>query len=242
MGQLFTVAIVDDEPLARKRIRDLLREHADVRIVGESASVADAVDLLGREHPDIAFLDVQLGDGTGFDILTRLREPFSGIAIFITAYDQHAVRAFEVHATDYLLKPLRRDRFEQTLARARDTLVATAGAPAHRPRRLAVTVEGDRVVLLQVSDIDWIESAGNYVRLHIGSASHLFRESMAALERKLDPEVFVRIHRSAIVNLDRVRELEPNAYGDYILRLHTGAELALSRRYRDRISLLLGKL
>ncbi len=241
--QLFTVAIVDDEPLARKRIRDLLREHAEMRIVGESASVSDAVELLAREHPDIAFLDVQLGDGTGFDILSKLREPFAGVAIFITAYDQHAVRAFEIDAIDYLLKPVRRERFEQTLARARDALVKTAAAPPEKPpRRLAVTLEDERVVLLQVADIDWLESAGNYVRLHIGAASHLFRESMAALERKLDPEQFVRIHRSAIVNLDRVRELEPNAYGDYILRMQNGAELALSRRYRDRISLLLGKL
>jgi two-component system LytT family response regulator len=253
-SELFTTAIIDDEPLARKRIRHLLREHADLRIVGEAGSVSEAVELLDREHPDIVFLDAQLSDGSGFDVLSELREPFSGVAIFITAYDQHAVRAFEVHAVDYLLKPLRRERFEQMLARTREALLASTAirqeklssliqeSGRSRPRRLAVTLEDERVVLLQVSDVDWVESAGNYVRLHIGEMKYLFRESMAALERKLDPEQFVRIHRSAIVNLDRVQELEPNAYGDYVLRLQNGLELSLSRRYRDRISLLLGKL
>jgi two-component system, LytTR family, response regulator len=255
----FTVAIVDDEPLARKRIRDLLRDHSELRIVAEAGTVREAVEVIEREHPDVLFLDVQLSDGTGFDVLGDLKEPFSGVTVFVTAYDQHAVRAFDVHAVDYLLKPLKAERFEQTIARAKEMLLAGGAGRMSRltelltglrketgvgsqPRRLAITLEDDRVILLQVAEIDWIESAGNYVRLHVGAASHLFRESLTALETRLDPGQFVRIHRSTIVNLDRVRELEPNAYGDYVVHLEGGARLGLSRRYRERISLLLGRL
>ena len=252
---VFTVAIIEDEPLARKLVRDLMRDSHELRVVAESGSVLEAAELLDREHPDIIFLDVQLVDGTGFDVLAELHEPLSGILIFMTAYDRHAVQAFEVHAVDYLLKPVNRARFDTSVARAKElllrdntpprtdvsTLIQDAGARA-RPRRLAISLEDDRVILVNVTDVDSIESAGNYVRLHIGTTSYLFRETMSALERKLDPEQFVRVHRSAIVNLDRVKELERNAYGDYVLLLQTGATISLSRRYRDRISLLLGKL
>jgi two-component system, LytTR family, response regulator len=245
MNESITTAIIDDEPLGRKLIRQLMRDEPDLRLIGEAGTVAKAVDLLASLRPDIVFLDVAFPDGDAFDVLRGVGPAYSSMTVFITAHDNHAVRAFEVDAADYLLKPIKRERFHQAVARARllhEARYATLPAPATRPRRLAITDEDDRLTLLSVDDVDWIEAARNYVRIRAGGADHTFRESITALERRLDPQQFVRTHRSFIVNVDRIAHLEPNAYGDYVVTLRNGARLPMSRRYRERISLLIGHL
>ena len=246
-----TTAIVDDEPLGRKLIRQLLRDIPDIRIVGEAATVGRAVQLLATERPDIVFLDVALPDGNAFDVLNGVGAAYTSVTIFVTAHDNHAVHAFDVDAADYLLKPIKRERFRQAVARARLMHEARHPSlalpePRHehhaRPRRLAIADADDRLVLLPIDDIDWVEAARNYVRIRAGAAEHTFRESMTALESRLDPEQFVRIHRSFIVNVDRIAHLDPNAYGDYVVTLIGGARLPMSRRYRERIALLVGHL
>jgi two-component system LytT family response regulator len=252
-----TTLIVDDEPLGRRLVRQLIRDFPDFRVVGEAASVARAAEMILSLRPDVVFLDIALGDGDAFDVLNRVGPGYSSVTIFITAHDQHAVRAFDVEAVDYLLKPIKRDRFRQAITRARQLhehrrapalpLPSAAVPAAHpqpdiRPRHLAVSTDGDRLQLLSVDEIDWIESARNYVRVRAGKVDNLFRESMIAVERRLDPRQFVRIHRSIIVNVDRITHLEPNSFGDYVVVLADGTRLPLSRRYRERLGLLLGHL
>ncbi|MCU1246118.1 MAG: two component transcriptional regulator, LytTR family [Acidobacteria bacterium] len=252
-----TTVIVDDEPLGRKLVRQLIRDYPDFRLVGEAATVARAAALIVSLRPDVVFLDVALGDGDAFDVLNLVGPSYSSVTIFITAHDQHAIRAFDVEAVDYLLKPIKRDRFRQAINRARQLCdgrrppvprreePAPPPAPPRdeaRPRHLAVSMDGDRLLLLSVDEIDWIESERNYVRVRAGAVDNLFRESLIAVERRLDPRKFVRIHRSVIVNVDRITHLEPNAYGDYVIVLADGTRLPLSRRYRERLGLLLGHL
>jgi two-component system LytT family response regulator len=265
--------IVDDEPLAREGIRVLLARDPEIEVVGECADGATAVRAVLEHEPDLLLLDVQMPEMDGFQVLRALPEEQLPVVIFITAYDHYALKAFEVHALDYLLKPFDDERFERALARAKAqrrreqigelsrNLAALLGAyeapdrvsgartpgAAHTVSAAAasylsrlVVKSGGRIVFLDVADVDWIEAADYYVRLHTGGKTHLLRESMAALEAKLDPARFARIHRSAIVNLDRVRELQPWFRGQHAVILKDGTRLTLSRGRRSRLEELLG--
>lgn len=246
--------IVDDEPPARERIRALLQDEGDIVVVGESDSGVNAVAAIRNLAPDLVFLDVQMPGLDGFGVLDAL-EGMPPALVFVTAYDAYAVRAFEVHALDYLLKPFDRERFRATLDRVRAALadrpeepgaspvaasLAEAG-PASGPLRRMLAKRDGRLRVLKVAEIDWIESSANYAAIHVGKETYQIRETMQSLESRLDPDRFLRIHRSTIVNLDRIQEIEPYFHGDYIVRLADGQRLTLSRTYRDRLQKLLGK-
>jgi two-component system LytT family response regulator len=234
------VLIVDDEPLACERLRMLLESERDVEIAGECHDGLTAVEAIRKLAPDLVFLDVQMPEMDGFAVLEALDTPPA--VIFVTAYDQFAIKAFEVHALDYLLKPFDRERFSKALARAHSgdldarlrSLLAELRTRRKYNDRLVVSA-GGRVVFLRVDELDWIEAAGNYVRLHAGRDEYLHRETMARLEACLDPEKFARIHRSTIVNVDRVKELHPLFRGDYTVVLRDGRELTLAKAYRERL-------
>ena len=230
------VLIADDEPLARQRLRTLAAEEPNVRVVGECATGRAAVDGLRAQEADVAFLDVQMPEGNAFDVIREVGPDRMPVVVFVTAYDRYALRAFEVHAVDYLLKPFDRARFREALRRARLQVQARAGAgvAATGTERLAVR-SSSRVSLVRVNDLDYVESCGNYVRLHCGDERHLMRETMTALEARLDPRRFARIHRCILVNLDRVKELHPLFHGDWMVVLRSGVRLSLSRNYRDRV-------
>jgi two-component system LytT family response regulator len=237
------VVVADDEPLARKTIRLLARRDPDITIVAECRNGAEALDAVREHKPDLVFLDIQMPRLDGFDVLEVLGDEAPAI-VFVTAYDQYAIRAFEVHAIDYLLKPFTDERFEKALARAKE-LVQRRGTErekhaqltaAHRAftQRFMVRTAG-RVVFLKAEEIDWIEAADYYARLHAGANGYLLRESMNELEATLDPNTFVRIHRSVIVNLDRVREMRPLFRGDLVVVLHDGTQLRMSRGRREEL-------
>lgn len=236
--------IVDDEAVARRRVRRLLHKEPDVEVVGECADGAAAVEAIAAERPDLVFLDVQMPERDGFEVLQQLPRAALPAFVFVTAFDRYALRAFEVHAVDYLLKPFTAERFHEALARVRErrtrppdglrALVDELQARAGYLRRLAVHA-GRRVVLLDVQAIDWLQAADNYVTVHAGGREHLVRTTLADLERQLDPERFVRIHRSAVVAIDRVRELHPATHGDFDVVLHDGTHLTLGRRWRARL-------
>jgi two-component system LytT family response regulator len=244
------VLIVDDEELARQRIHRLLAREEDVEIIGEASDGVQAVESIRSLAPDLVFLDVQMPEVDGFAVLERLRPQFAPAVVFVTAHDDYALRAFEVHAVDYLRKPFDAARFKEAFARARHRLAGVevaerartldallAQVEAHPPRsreRLMVRSDG-RLYFVRIDDIDWVEAAGNYVKLHVGRDTHLMRETMAGIEKLLDPTRFLRIHRSAIVNLDRVREMQPWFSGEYTVILRDGTQLRLSRVYRDRL-------
>lgn len=248
--------IVDDEPLAREGIREFLGGAPDVKIVGECANGSEALAAIVELSPDLVFLDVQMPEMSGFEVLAALdRRPIPAI-IFITAYDQYALKAFDVHALDYLLKPIDADRFRETLERARKQLELQRSGQVSQHivslltklktqqereyiERLMVKSRG-RVFFLRTAEIDWIEAAGNYVNLHVGEESHLIRETMAGLESKLDPNQFLRVHRSTIVNIARVEELQPWFSGEYAVILRDGTQLTLSRTYRSKLQGRLG--
>ena len=245
--------IVDDEPLARERIRHLLRGVDDVDVVGECRNGKAAVEAVRTKGPDLVFLDVQMPELDGFGVLEQLDPAEIPAVVFVTAYDRYAIEAFEVHALDYLLKPFDRDRFLKTVQRVRDHLRARNGtalpgrlqalledlsARGGRSDRVVVRSAG-RIVFLPTAEIDWIEAADNYVRLHAGKQVHVMRETMQALEQMLDADRFVRIHRSSIVNLDRVREVQPWFHGEYVLILQDGTKLTTGRAYRARLDGLL---
>lgn len=247
--------IVDDEPLALERLRNLLQEEPDVEVIGECTNGRDAVQAIQTKSPDLVFLDVQMPELDGFGVIAALSQKKMPAIIFVTAYDKFALRAFEVHALDYLLKPFDRERFQKSLRRAisqiqrnqpddlsrqLSSLIAELKLEPKPLDRLAVRT-GSRVLLLRLEDIDWIEAADNYVSLHVGNESHLHRETMSSLEAKLSPNKFLRISRSIIVNAERIKELQPMFHGDYVVILHNGTRLSLSRNYRDKLNLLLGK-
>lgn len=248
--------IVDDEPLARERLRKLLAAETDVEVVGECGDGQEAVAAIERDQPDLLFLDIQMPELDGFGVLEIVRTARMPEVIFVTAFNQHALRAFEVHALDYLLKPFDRERFQTALDRARKRLAharsgelnqkLTALLADLRPPepktadRLAIKT-GGKVVILRTADIDWIEAADNYVNLHVGADSHLLRETMSTIEARLDPGHFIRISRSAIVNLERIKELQPMFHGDYTVILRSGTKLSLSRNYRDKLEKLMGR-
>ena len=244
------VLVVDDEAPARQRLIDLLQRDAGVGAIGEASDGLAAVDAVERDRPDLVFLDVQMPEKSGFDVLAALDPAERPAVVFVTAHDHHAIHAFEVNALDYLLKPFDEDRFRRTLARAKAAL-ATDPHDLHRrtlalieelkgPRRPPVDRlmirEAGRLFFLRTDEIDWIESEGNYVRLHAGGASHQLRETLSRLESQLDPGRFLRIHRSTIVNLDRVKEIQPLFHGEHRVLLADGTELTLSRGYRDRLA------
>ena len=241
--------IADDMLLARKRVRRHLEPHDDIEIAGEASGGREAVEMIRALEPQLLFLDVQMPEVGGFDVLEEVGPDAVPAVIFVTAYDQFALKAFDVHALDYLLKPFDAERFEVALARAK-TLIARQksegaagklralldqiGGGARHPRRLVIKADG-RTMFLPVEDIDYIEAAGNYVRLHVGTTSHLLRETMNAIEGRLDPEKFFRIHRSRIVNMERIQEMQPWLNGEYAVVLRTGTRLTLSRGYREKL-------
>jgi len=243
--------IVDDEPLACERIRMLLDQEADIEIVAECRNGADAVKAIGRLAPDLVFLDVQMPELTGFQVLTRLDPARMPVIVFVTAYDQYALKAFEVSALDYLLKPFDRERFTRALSRARAELdrrksgevnqqvLKLLNEMQHAKKHVdkLIVRSGGKVLFLRADEIDWIEAAGNYVRLHAGKEEYLYRETMTRLEAQLNPERFARIHRSTIVNVERIKELQPWFRGDYQIVLRDNQKLTLSRNYRSRLNL-----
>ena len=244
------VLIVDDEAVARRRIRRLLAGESDIAIVGECGDGASALRTIANDRPDLVFLDVQMPELDGFAVV-RAAVPLGlpGV-VFVTAYDRYALRAFDVHAIDYLLKPFSRERFSLALGRARDRLehrVANGQMAAllehlrktpRHPARVAVRT-ADRLVVVGWRDVDWIEAADNYVKLHVGEKTHILRETLASIEKQLDPTRFARIHRSAIVQLDRIAELHPTSHGDVDIVLRNGTRLGVSRTWRARVEQLI---
>src|SRR6266550_7459537 len=230
--------IVDDEPLARRNIALLLRRHPEIEIVGECGSGTEALAAIHQLGPDLLFLDVQMPERDGFDVVEMLGKQLPAAIIFITAYDQYALRAFEAGALDYLLKPFDNARFDLALGRAKER-IAHGRNPAPTLERFAVKSAG-QVSFLKISEIDWIEAADYYSCLHVGVRTHLLRRSMAELDEELDQTVFCRIHRSTIVKLDRVRGLTLNESGEYDVLLDNGTRLRLSRRYCKQLQSRLG--
>jgi two-component system, LytTR family, response regulator len=265
MAGKIKVLVVDDEPLARDKIRGMLKGKEDFEIVGEAGNGKEAVKEIQKLDPDLLFLDVQMPEMDGFQVLQTIGANRVPNVVFVTAYDRYALQAFEVYALDYLLKPFDRERFEKALARARTQLdqekrkdltqglqalmeelsrvrqggVLAAPGPKFL-ERLAIKASG-RIFFLRTQDIDYIESEGNYIRVHAGKESHLIREAMSVLETQLDPKKFLRIHRCTIVNVDRIQELQPWFHGEYRVILRNGVQLTLSRSYREKLREFLGK-
>jgi len=246
--------IVDDEPLARQRLRTLLESEQDIELIGEAGNGWEAIAAVRQLAPELMFLDIQMPLMDGFAVLEALTGPRLPAVVFVTAYDRYAVRAFEAHALDYLLKPFDRSRFGKALEHARVQVERDHQAEAGKQlralladvysgrkpiERLIIKASG-KVNFLCLEEIEYMEAAGNYVRIHVGSDIHLLRETMSHLESRLKGTRFVRIHRSTIVNLDCIRELQPSFHGEYAVILNSGAELTLSRGYRDKLEKLLG--
>jgi two-component system LytT family response regulator len=231
--------VVDDEPLARRNLTVLLRRDPDIGAIGECESGADALEEIRRTKPDLMFLDVQMPECDGFDVLELLGAELPPTVVFVTAHDEYALRAFEAGALDYLLKPFDDDRFHRALNRAKEKLAHHVPLQPQRVERLVVRSAG-RVVFLDAAEIDWIEAADYYACLHVGNATHLLRRTLSDLERDLDGGVFCRIHRSVIVNLHRIRGLELRDDGEYEVVLISGERLRLSRRFRKNLQDRLG--
>lgn len=244
------VLVVDDELLGRKRIRSLLREHADIKIVGECVNGSEAVKAIQNLKPDLVFLDVQMPETDGFGVVEIIGAENMPAVIFVTAYDKYAIRAFEINAVDYLLKPFDEERFEKAVERAkremkrqespteinenlRKLLKEVKNEPKYL-RRIPVKSAGG-TTLVPTEEIDWISASGHYLELHAGNETHLIREKLSVIETKLDPQIFMRIHRSTIVNLDRIKSLHPLFNGDQLVILKNGRELNLSRNYYDKL-------
>jgi two-component system LytT family response regulator len=244
----FRILIVDDEPLARERVRTFLRDHPSVEAAGECENGIEALERIRSEHPDIVFLDVQMPGCDGLEVLAELPAEHRPAVVLVTAHEQFAVDAFAEQVVDYLLKPFDRKRFHLALKRAIDqirtrrssdlgTLIegVLAAAPARRPGRLVVKAEG-RLLFLKPDDIVWVEAANNYSTLHLASTKRLLlRETLSSLEKRLGAASFARVNRSAIVHLGQVQELQPAKYGDYQVLLRNGARLPLSRNLRGRL-------
>ncbi len=253
--QSIRTLVVDDEPLARDKIIGFLTEEPDIELIAECDNGLSAVDAIREHDPDLVFLDVQMPELNGFGVLKEIGSEAAPAVIFVTAYDQYALQAFDVHAMDFLLKPFDRSRLRTAVQRARSQILGhQTGQLRDRLNalledledkdkyldRLVVKAKG-RVYFLRVEDIDWIEAAANYVKLHAGPEGHIVRETMTNLEQRLDPAKFMRIHRSTIVNIDRIEELRQLFHGDYAVVLKGGKSLAVSRGYRDKLNALLGR-
>lgn len=237
--------IVDDEPLARRTVRRLLAEHPDIEVIGECGDGASALTTILEQQPDLLFLDVQMPEMSGFDVIRRLGADRLPATVFVTAYDEYAVAAFDANAVDYLLKPIARQRFARALARARHDLAAQfsvekltsllaglqSSAAGNYLERIPVAEDG-RILYVDADDVAWIGASGNYARLHAGARTFEVRETLTSLEAKLDPRHFARIHRSTIVNVRRVKEVQPWFHGHHVVILQTGERLRLSRYQR----------
>jgi two-component system LytT family response regulator len=247
------VIVVDDEPPARARLRRFLKAVPDVELIAECGDGAGAVQAIEAGSPDLVLLDVQMPELDGFEVLRALDMPRLPEVIFVTAFDNYAVRAFEVHALDYVVKPVEADRLAEALAHARRRIAGHRSEAAglagllrelHNERaylaRVPVRSEG-RIKVIDVANVDWLSAADNYVTLHAGGREYLVRDTIAAIERRLDPGAFVRIHRSTIVRLDRITELVPDAHGDFSIRLKNGSRLDMSRTYRPGVEARFGR-
>lgn len=240
--------IVDDEPLAREGLRQLLESDRDVEILAECDDGAAALEAVRQYKPDLMFLDVQMPEMNGFELLQALPEPEMPLVVFVTAFEEHAIHAFQVHALDYLLKPIEPDRFREALARVKTEIQhrdgrAVIGRILSMLGAVRSTRAGlDRIMLksagkisfVRSGEIDWIEAQGDYVCLHVQGKKHLIREKISALEDQLSRDQFIRIHRSTIVNTNRIKEMQPLYHGDYVVLLHDGTRLTLSRSFRDK--------
>ena len=245
MNVQLKVLVVDDEPLARDRIREMLNDYPELEVVAEARNGREAIESIKEYAPDLVFLDVQMPDFNGFDVLENLNVERMPMIIFVTAFDQHAIRAFDIHAIDYLTKPFDRKRFAEAIEHARIYMKGTEEPDARilkmleefraGPRyleRFAVK-SGEKVFFIRSEDVEAIEAQGNYVRLSLGGSSHLLRETLNNIEAQVDPKVFVRIHRRTIVNINRVKELQTWARGEYRVVLENGTHYSLSRGYRE---------
>jgi two-component system LytT family response regulator len=245
--------VVDDEPLGRDRIVSLLQTIADAEVIGECETGTDAIQAITEHSPDLLFLDVQMPGIDGFGVLASIPAPVVPAVIFVTAYDEYAIKAFEVHAQDYLLKPYDRERFYEAFQHAAGRIRAQreSGTNARlvallediereRPRRSLIPIRsGGRVIFLPVEEIDWLEAADNYVRIHAGAAAHLVRQTLQGMEESLPSGMFVRIHRSTIVNVSRILEIQPWFGGEYVVSLRNGMKVHTSRTYRARLEALM---
>jgi two-component system LytT family response regulator len=245
--------IVDDEPLPRERIRALLAERREIEVIGECRDGHEAVTTILTEHPDLVLLDIQMPELDGFEVIQAISHEFLPAIVFVTAFDEHAIRAFEVNAIDYLLKPINAARFEKAVLRAVDRL--TKPSAREPDRQLLAFVErlraerqyttrfvvrsGSKLSFVRAAEVDWIDVADNYVRLHVAGREHLVRDTLKSVEAQLDPEIFVRVHRSVIINLDRIALVEPHFHGEYVVTMKDGAKLTTSRSYSARLRALL---
>jgi two-component system LytT family response regulator len=247
------VVIADDEALAREQISDLLKRFDDCELVQLCADGREALTAIEEHRPDLLFIDIEMPELTGFEVLQEIRLAPMPVVVFVTAYDKYALQAFEAHALDYLLKPFDFERFERTLSRARQQIAASRNGELSEkllamlqsrksaPKfldRLAIKSRG-RVIFLKTDEITWIEAAGNYLELHTGKESHLIREPISDFEQRLNPERFIRIHRSCIVNVECIKELQPGFGGEYLVVMNDGQQLTASRGYRERLQQLL---
>jgi len=247
-----TVLLVDDEPLAREGLRILLASDPDIGVIHDAKNGFEAIAAIRELRPDLVFLDVQMPEMDGFEAVREIGADEMPAVVFVTAHDQYAIRAFEINAIDYLLKPVTGERFAKALARVKErrgskgeedtsrqilSLLETIASPTRFLKRLAVRTAG-KTVLVDVADIDWIEAAENYVQLHTGRGGHLLHVTMNTLEKSLDPAIFLRIHRSVIVNVTRIRELQPVMHGEYAITLASGARLQSGRNYSEKLKAL----
>ena len=250
--------IVDDEPAARGALRSLLEPEFDIEIAGELADGETALKFLRKQPTDLLFLDIQMPEMDGFEVLRRLDGTHIPVIIFVTAYDQYALRAFDSEAVDYLLKPYSDERFHQALARARRHVRSgrigsvseqlrrllnrtAAPEPAGEYRSRLLIKHDGRITILPLAEVDWLEADGDMVKVHTGNRTLLVRETMKELESQIDPGRFVRIHRSTIISVDRIKELQPYFKGDYVVVLSDGTNLKLSRRFKNDLEKVLGR-
>ncbi len=243
--------IVDDETLARQKLTKLLERESGIKIVGEVADADTAINEIKTQRPDLIFLDIQLPGGSGIEVLEKISSTCSPYVVFTTAYDQYAIKAFDLHAVDYLLKPFDQERLHQALEKVRSRIVAAPlshwthqlaqfleklPAQHHRDEGRVVVKTGGRVLFLEPDEIEWIEAASNYVRVRCGAVSHMIRNTISDIEAKLDPRQFLRVHRSIIVNVAKIKEVQPCNSGEYVVIMKSGKELSCSRTYRAAIA------
>ncbi|MEX0594986.1 MAG: LytTR family DNA-binding domain-containing protein [Candidatus Paceibacterota bacterium] len=247
MSQIFQAVIVDDEPLALKRISELLKKDKEIEVVATCKNGKEAIKEINDRKPQLVFLDIQMPEIVGFEVLKNLDPDINISVIFVTAYDEFALKAFEINAVDYLMKPFKNERFYESIERAKrdirlnrktdfKDLLETIETKKNTISRLMVKSSG-RYLFLKTEEVDWIESAGNYVRIHSGKDNYLTRETMINMEKKLDSNVFFRIHRSLIINIDKIKEIEQWFHGDYQITMHNGKKLTMSRNYKEILSM-----